>query len=101
MAFSTYRLALPAAASIAVLIAAGTGWAQQPAAPAAPAAAPAAPAQLPAGSPLIGRPDNNEAAAKLAPVPSPPLPASADNLPASKLKLPKGFHIEVYASGIP
>jgi glucose/arabinose dehydrogenase len=100
MAFSTYRLALPAAASIAVLIAAGAGWAQQPAAP-APAAAPAAPAQLPAGSPLIGRPDNNEAASKLAPVPSPPLPASADNLPASKLKLPKGFHIEVFASGIP
>jgi glucose/arabinose dehydrogenase len=100
MAFSTYRLALPAAASIAVLIAASSGWAQQPATP-APAAAPAATPALPPGSPLIGRPDNNEAAMKLAPVPAPPIPASADNLPASKLKLPKGFHIEVYASGIP
>lgn len=55
--------------------------AQQPAAPAAPAAA--APA-LPPGSPLIGRPDN-AAAAKLAPVNSPPIPTAADKLPVAKL----------------
>jgi hypothetical protein len=36
----------------------------------------AAPAALPPGSPLIGRPENNAAAAKLAPVPAPPLPTS-------------------------
>jgi glucose/arabinose dehydrogenase len=76
--------------------------AQQPAAspPAAsppPAAAPAAP--LPPGSALIGRPDN-EAAAKLAPIASPPIPAAADKLPTAKLKVPAGFNIEVYASGI-
>jgi glucose/arabinose dehydrogenase len=61
--------------------------------------APAAP--LPPGSPLIGRPDNNPAAAKLAPVPSPPLATAADKVPVDKLKAPKGFNIELYASGMP
>lgn len=69
--------------------------AQQPAAPpAAPAAQP-----LPPGSPLIGRPDG-EAAAKLAPVAPPPIPAQADKLPLAKLKVPAGFNVEVYASGM-
>ena len=69
--------------------------AQQPASPpAAPAAAP-----LPPGSPMIGRPDN-EAAAKLAPVAPPPIPTQADKLPLAKLKVPAGFNIEVYASGM-
>jgi hypothetical protein len=77
---------------------------QQPASPpaAAPsAAAPAAPQALPPGSPLIGRPEGNPAAAKLAPIVAPPIPAAADKLPTAKLKLPSGFNIEVYASGIP
>jgi glucose/arabinose dehydrogenase len=65
----------------------------------APVAAPTPPA-LPPGSPLIGRPEGNEAASKLAPVAAPPLAAAADKLPADKLKLPPGFNIEVYASGI-
>ena len=56
---------------------------------------------LPPGSPLIGRPDNNAAAAKLAPVPAPPLAAAADKLPLDKLKAPKGFNLELYASGMP
>src|SRR6266487_4384670 len=79
--------------------------AQQPAAsppaasPPAAAAAPAA-APLPPGSPLIGRPAGNEAAAKLAPNAPPPIPAAADKLPTAKLKAPAGFNIEVYASGI-
>ena len=76
--------------------------AQQPAAP-APGAAPApAAAPLPPGSPLIGRPDG-EAAMKLAPVAPPPLPASADKLATvpGKLKLPKGFNIELYAGSVP
>src|SRR5689334_7293779 len=68
--------------------------AQQQASPAATAAQP-----LPPGSPLIGRPDN-EAATKLAPVAPPPLAAAADKLPTGKLKLPPGFNIEVYASGM-
>ena len=65
----------------------------------APVAAPAAPA-LPPGSPLIGRPEGNEAAGKLAPVAAPPLAAAADKLPTAALKLPAGFNVEVYASGI-
>jgi glucose/arabinose dehydrogenase len=64
-------------------------------------AAAQAPAQpLPPGSPLIGRPDT-EAAQKLAPVAPPPLAAAADKLPLDKLKVPAGFHLEVYASGMP
>ena len=73
----------------------------------APAAAPTAatpagqPAALPPGSPLIGRPENNAAAAKLAPVPAPPLAAAVDKIPLDKLKAPKGFNLELYASGMP
>jgi glucose/arabinose dehydrogenase len=74
--------------------------AQQPAAPAAGAAPAAAPAPLPPGSPLIGRPADNEAAAKLAPVAPPPLAGAPDKLPIAKLKLPPGFNIEVYAAGM-
>jgi glucose/arabinose dehydrogenase len=59
----------------------------------------AAPA-LPPGSPMIGRPENNAAAAKLAPVVAPPIAAAADKLPVAKLKLPPGFNIEVYAAGM-
>lgn len=86
----------------AVVLAAGfavspSASAQQPAAPAAPAAAPAA--ALPPGSPLIGRPES-EGAIKLAPVPPPVLPTPADKLPTAKLKLPKGFKIELYAAGV-
>src|ERR1700752_1312177 len=71
-----------------------------PAAPSTPTPAPAAAAPaLPPGSPLIGPPDNANAA-KLAPVAAPPIPAAAEKLPTAKLKLPPGFNIEVYASGM-
>lgn len=72
--------------------------AQQPAAP--PAVAPAAAPALPPGSPMIGRPADNEAAAKLAPVAPPPIAAALDKLPLAKLKVPAGFNIEVYAAGM-
>jgi glucose/arabinose dehydrogenase len=72
-----------------------TAVAQQPAAAPAAGAAP-----LPPGSPLIGRPADSEAAAKLAPVAPPPLAAAPDKLPIAKLKVPAGFNIEVYAAGI-
>ncbi len=87
------------AGTIAGVLLAAPAIAQQ-SAPAAspPAAAPAAP--LPPGSPLIGRPEGNEAASKLAPIAPPPIPAAADKLPTAQLKLPHGFNIEVYASGI-
>jgi glucose/arabinose dehydrogenase len=91
----TARSLLLAGALISVFT---VGAAAQPAnAPAAPAPAGA---PLPPGSPLIGRPAGNEAAAKLAPVAPPPIPAAADKLPLAKLKVPAGFNIEVYASGI-
>jgi glucose/arabinose dehydrogenase len=46
-----------------------------------------------------GRPDT-EGAAKLAPVVPPPIAAAADKLPVAKLKAPKNFNIEIYASGM-
>ncbi len=102
---SLHRYRLPLAGMAAVLCAiffssGGFGQQRPPNSMATPlAGAPSKPA-LPPGSPLIGRPDGNEAAAKLAPVAPPPLPTPADKLPTAKLKLPAGFKIEVYASGI-
>ena len=72
--------------------------AQQPAS--APAAGAPAAQSPPPGSPLYGRP-NTEGAARLAPIPAPPLPTAVDKLPVAKLKVPDGFKIEVWASGIP
>ena len=50
-----------------------------------------------------GRPDipNAEVGARLRGVPQPPFAAAPDKLPTPQLKLPQGFKIEVYASGIP
>src|SRR5882672_89906 len=103
MIYSTARRALLAGAFLSAFTLGAA--AQQPAAPApmaapAPTAAPAAAAPLPPGSPLIGRPADSEAAAKLAPVAPPPIAAAADKLPIAKLKLPPGFNIEVYAAGM-
>jgi glucose/arabinose dehydrogenase len=53
---------------------------------------------LPGGD---GPPMGNEAAAKLKPLVAPAQPAAANTLPVGKLRLPSGFHVEVYASGIP
>jgi hypothetical protein len=36
----------------------------------------------------------------LAPVPALPIATALDKLPATKLKLPKNFNIEVYAAGL-
>jgi glucose/arabinose dehydrogenase len=43
----------------------------------------------------------SEAATKLKGIASPPFAASADKLPLAMLKLPKGFKVETYVSGIP
>jgi glucose/arabinose dehydrogenase len=91
------------AGTIAGLLLAEPVFAQQPPTSTPPAVTDAASAvkpALPPGSALIGRPEGNEAAAKLAPIAAPPLPAAADKLPTAALKLPAGFNIEVYASGI-
>ena len=85
----------------ALCLVATAAIAQQPPAPASAAPAAAVAAPLPPGSPLIGRPEDNPAAMKLAPVPAPPLPTPADKVPVAQLKAPKGFNIEaLYASGM-
>ena len=65
-----------------------------------PAAAQQTPASPEAPPPWAqGRPET-AIGAKLAPIAPPPLPTAADKLPIAKLKVPKGFKIEVYASGL-
>src|SRR5262245_2911706 len=80
---------------------------QQPTTPPAPSQPPAPPAgQMPIMQPqpttVPGRPDipNAEVATQLRGVPPPPFPTPEDKLPIPQLQLPKGFKIEVYASGI-
>src|SRR6266508_1997854 len=86
MTYLSHRRSLVLAGTLGtLLVAAGPAATQQQ-------------APLPPGSPLMGRPDT-EAAKKLAPVAPPPIPTAADKLPVDKLKAPKGFTIEVYASG--
>src|SRR5262249_59522216 len=43
---------------------------------------------------------NAEVATQLRGVPAPPFPTPEEKLPIPQLKLPKGFKVEVYASGI-
>src|SRR5499433_444047 len=76
--------------------------AAQPAAPSAPDAAKPIPTLQPQPTTVPGRPDipNAEVAKVLRGVPPPPFPAPEDKLPVSQLKLPKGFKIDVYASGV-
>lgn len=70
--------------------------------PAAPQAATPAPPMQPQPTTVPGRPDipNAEVGAQLRGITPPPFPAPPDKLPIPQLKLPKGFKIEVYASGI-
>ena len=99
--YSTRR-ALLLASTFATLLVWPAAAQQTPAPAAAPPAAGAAAQPLPPGSPLIGRP-STEGAMKLAPVAPPPLPASAEKLAGvpAKLKLPKGFSVELYAGQVP
>ena len=91
---STCASLLRLAGVLTIALAAGAA-AQEAAAPAPTAQPKPAPNQ-----PLYGRPDT-EAAMRLAPVPPLPEPLAADKLPVAQLTVPKGFHIEVFASGIP
>ena len=94
------------------LVLAASAFAQQPADQTAqpggaPTKAPEAPQQMPPLQPptstVPGRPDipNAEVAQKLRNVAPLPFGAPPDKLPTAELKLPKGFKVEVYASGIP
>jgi glucose/arabinose dehydrogenase len=49
---------------------------------------------------IIGGPPNPDVGARLKPVPLPPLPAGEDRLPTKDLKLPHGFKVETFISGI-
>ncbi len=74
---------------------------QAPAGPAPTTTVQPAPAGQPQTPPpwAQGRPDG-EGAVKLAPVPALPVATAVDKLPNAKLKLPKGFNIEVFAAGL-
>jgi len=82
------------------------GATEQPAGPSqtapapAPSAPPAAAAPPQSGERPVGGPPNPDIAAKIRGVPQPPFPATAEKLPLPQLKLPRGFNIEVVASGI-
>jgi glucose/arabinose dehydrogenase len=95
------RRGLLLAGTITAVLAAWPATAQQPAAPPAPAAAPATQATAPTPAPTWaqGRPDA-ALEAKLAPIAPPPIATAADKLPIEKLKVPKGFKIELYAAGV-
>jgi glucose/arabinose dehydrogenase len=60
---------------------------------------PAVPPDIALRSPLLGRP-NTEGAMRLAPLAGPEAATPASRLPVDRLKVPKGFSIDVYASGI-
>jgi glucose/arabinose dehydrogenase len=64
-----------------------------------PAAQPVVPPDIALRSPLLGRP-NTEGAMRLAPLAAPEAATPASRLPVDRLKVPKGFTIDVYASGI-
>lgn len=72
-------------------------------APPAPRGNKPAPHMIEQPTTVPGRPDipNAEVAKQLRGVPAPPFPTAADKLQLGQLKMPKGFKIDVYLSGIP
>jgi len=89
---------------IGSMLVAGAAFAQQLQEKSSPAPRGEKPAPnvQPAPTTVPGRPDipNAEVAKVLRGVPAPPFPTPADKLALAQLKLPKGFKIDVYASGI-
>lgn len=60
----------------------------------------AAPLPSPTTNSVLKDAPDTPAAQKLAPVASPPIPTPADKIQLDKLKVPKGFKVEVFASGM-
>ena len=60
----------------------------------------AAPLPTPTMNSVMKDAPDNPAAQKLAPVAPPPIPTPADKIQVGKLKVPKGFKVEVFASGM-
>ena len=75
-------------------------YAQQPA-PVAPAVAPAAPAVTPAPPSWAQGRSSEQEAANLSPHPPGLTAMPAAEIPLDKIKLPPGFEISLYASGLP
>jgi glucose/arabinose dehydrogenase len=113
MATHSSLRSLLVAGTLSALVLAPPALAQQdqppPQAPAAPSQPPApakgdkpAPNIQPTPPMVPGRPDipNAEVQKKLRNVQPLPFPPPADKLPVARLKVPKGFKVEVYASGI-
>src|SRR5215813_6380655 len=108
---SSTSQALLLAGTIVILVVALAAFAQQeadkpsaqPAAPSASDASKSMPIQQPQPTTVPGRPDipNAEVAKQLRNVAPLPFGAPEDKLPVAQLKVPKGFKVEVYASGIP
>ena len=82
----------------ALLLGTTAALAQAPATP--PATSPAAPAAQEEPFWAKGRPRTDATAMRMAPVPSFPIPTAVDKLPIAKLKLPPGFRIEPWATGL-
>jgi glucose/arabinose dehydrogenase len=98
------------ASVLTLVLATAPAYAQQPVdQPAAKPAAPAAetskpiPSMQAQPSSVPGRPDvpNAEVEKQLRNVAPPPFGLPPDKLPTAQLKVPKGFKVELYASGIP
>jgi glucose/arabinose dehydrogenase len=99
------------AATLAAVLVSAASAQQAPDSSAQPGAAPSKaadaskplPSQQPAPTTVPGRPDipNAEVAQKLRNVAPLPFGAPADKLPVAELKVPKGFKVDIYASGIP
>jgi len=92
------------AGALSFLLAAPAAFAQQTGdKPAAPDPSKPLPSQQPRPTTVPGRPDipNAEVAKQLRNVAPSPFGVPEDKLPVSQLKVPKGFKVEIYASGIP
>src|SRR6516162_9309929 len=101
------RIILLAAVASGFAAIATLAGAQQPPTNPSPSATPPAStpatgsAPVPAAPPWAQARPDEAVSANLAPVVPPPIATAPDKLPLSKLKLPKNFHIEVFASGMP
>jgi hypothetical protein len=80
-----------------------TSWplvAQQSTGSPSPSTSTAAPLPAPTVQSVLADRPKSEAAQKLAPVTPPPIATAADKIPVDQLKAPKGFKIDVYATGM-
>lgn len=109
MATHSYLHRLLVAGALSAWVLAPPAYAQQdqpspqpPVAPAPTKSDKPAPNVQPSPEMVPGRPDipSAEMQKKLRNVPPMPFPPPADKLPVAQLKVPKGFKVEVYASGI-